>query len=173
MKHRLVSIGLVSIGLVSVGLALLFFGARPASPPSIVDGWRIGGVHDCANYAGESSCALLPAAAQALDRRNPGHASIRSMELRDEVDAEGRPILRSGLFYVVVFHLADGSLRAIGAGYVGIDPNPATFDFGQDRPVVPLPSAPGAAERAATTALGVLAKGSTVWACFPAPGGSR
>jgi len=39
--------------------------------------------------------------------------------------------------------------------------------------VVPLPSGPGAPDAAATRALGILAKDSRTWSCFPAPGGTR
>lgn len=42
-----------------------------------------------------------------------------------------------------------------------------------DPPVVPLPSASGAAEAAAAKALGIFAKDSPTWACFPAPGQTR
>jgi hypothetical protein len=97
-----------------------------------VDGWHVGPETSCDAVA---RCAdLLVVAGEGLDRRDPGHAAVVKVTLHDEgpeVDATGGRVVRSGpCCDVALFELADGTVKAIGVGQVGISPGIQAFDYG-------------------------------------------
>ena len=101
---------------------------RPRSDP-VIDTWPVGGPATC-----EERCLpAIEAATDALAAREPGHPGITGVTLHafgQQVDAEGRILIRSGsgTIWVAVFELEDGSVRAIGVGYPGVSREPVAFD---------------------------------------------
>jgi hypothetical protein len=106
--------------------------APPATASPVIDTWPIGPEIGC-NYEElfpNTSCAEIIAVGHAgLDERNAGHAPVASTEFHERgVDldpATGRPAIHIGsgpCCAVLVFRLADGSVRAIGVGAPGIGP---------------------------------------------------
>ena len=97
---------------------------------SVVDGWSIGDPVDCRQ---NDECEdFIPAAVAGLDRRDPGHPAIVDVRLHQQ-GKPGQPILQTcsgGCAVVAVFHLLDGSVRAIGVGTPGVSREPMTFDYG-------------------------------------------
>jgi len=128
------------------GLAAILFlvGACGPTASVVVDGWSIGdgfctGLSDGAPEG--VSCARevearLAVAADGLDRREPGHASIVAAELHREGGYPGPdgqvllPTRSGGCCAVAVFRLDDGSVKAIGVGRIGIDPNLSARFYG-------------------------------------------
>jgi len=99
---------------------------------AVVDGWHVGPEASCDAVA---RCPdLLVTASGGLDRRDPGHAAVVKITLHDEgpvVDATGGRVIHSGACCrVALFELADGSVKAIGVGTVGISPGIQAFDYG-------------------------------------------
>ena len=114
--------------------ATLIAGCHTEVSDPIIDGWPIGAELACTP---DQRCPeLLTAAIEGFDRRDPGHAVIVNSTLHIEgltVDAEGNILLhvRSGSCCSVArFELADGTTRAIGAGFPGISREPVAVDYG-------------------------------------------
>ena len=100
---------------------------------STVDGWQIGSqspscqdrtVTQANVVVARGRCsALLPAADLALDAGYAGHAPVLTATLHHR----GDPAVGDGaLQYVAVFRLMDGSIRAIGVGWIGVSTEPST-----------------------------------------------
>jgi hypothetical protein len=107
-------------------------------PNGQVDGWSIGKVAQC--QGDDARCrAMIQVATERLASRDPSHAQIVQATLHEEGlypnrDGELGQIFRSGGFpSIVLFHLADGSRRAIGVKYVLRDDIPTTYDHGPER----------------------------------------
>ena len=101
----------------------------------MVDTWPVGQEFVCATDQPRCN-ALIDAAIDGLDTREPGHAPLTSATLHLEggyLDAAGSIILptRSGdCCSVVVFQLTNGEVRAIGVGYPGISDVPVAIPWG-------------------------------------------
>lgn len=125
--------GVIAAGLFAFdvgGVERTFFGAlsRPPADP-VIDGWVVG-------TARPNEAAYVEVATELLARTSPGHADIVRVSLHNEgvyYDRDGGQILwtRSGSCCVVVlFELADGSKRAVGAGLPGISQTLMAFETG-------------------------------------------
>jgi hypothetical protein len=109
-------------------------GCTPQVGDEVIDGWPIGGPLLCAP---DQKCQeLLATASVRLDGRDPNHAPVVEVRLHVEgttVDSQGKRILtkRSGnCCSVARFRLTDGSLKAIGVGYLGISQAAVAIDYG-------------------------------------------
>ena len=96
-------------------------------PNTRIDGWSVGARVAC--DASTPDCdVLFPLAVESFEKRDPGHPPIVSTTLHKEgfypnERNELVRIFRSAVgIWVVVFELADGSQRAIGAGNALGDP---------------------------------------------------
>ena len=93
----------------------------------VVDGWPVGGVStDCVEL--KICAAIIDAARQELDRRNPGHAAVVDETIHDlgiAVDAQSRlvPTITSGTIWIVLFTLADGKRVAVDVGSTSLPVN--------------------------------------------------
>lgn len=113
-----------------LAVLLVVANAGPAKGDPVIDQWPVGRAMACGT---DTKCLdLVPAARVGLDQRNPGHAPITSVTIHEEgVGADGIMTKRSGgCCAVAVFQLADGSVRAIGVGYIGVSTAPGTVDYG-------------------------------------------
>ncbi len=104
-----------------------------SSPDPVVDGWPIGAPADCAM----TPCGAWLAVAQArLDVRDPGHAEVVKATLHNEgtlVAPEGglQIFTRSGgCCDVAMFELANGTVKALGVGTIGVSTTVSAVDFG-------------------------------------------
>lgn len=121
----------------SVLMAAVIVACQSLPANTIIDGWSVGADRNCRDVP---HCdALIPAAIEGFDQFYPGHPPVVSLTLHNEGlypypnGALGR-IFRSGGFpTVALFHLADGSIRAIAVGYPGISRTPMAFDHGPER----------------------------------------
>ena len=133
MRLRAVTV-LAIAGVVAVGLFAFDVGVveraltRPPADP-VIDGWVVGA-------ARPDEDAYIDAATKLLASISPGHADIVQASLHNEgvyYDGDGHQILwtRSGsCCLVVLFELADGSKRAVGAGLPGISQTLTAFETG-------------------------------------------
>jgi hypothetical protein len=106
--------------------------AAPATASPVIDSWPIGPKTGCTYeelFPGTSCADIVAVGRAGLDERDPGHAPVASSEFHERgVDldpATGRPIVHVGsgpCCAVLVFRLADGSVRAIGVGAPGSGP---------------------------------------------------
>ena len=100
----------VTFSFVTVGLAVA--GCVGAKPGPVVDGWDVGSPVVCVN----DECAqAIEVATHGLDLCGPSHPPIADVMVYNR----GKPVVHQPTI-VVVFHLADGSARAIGVGSVGV-----------------------------------------------------
>jgi hypothetical protein len=120
-------------------------GRNPGSDP-VIDGWPVGVLDECPGAVRGTTVVPPPActaglalytamATAAYDRRNPDHPQIVRMTVHltgKVTDSLGRDIYRTSESHlsVAVFELADGGVRAIGIGHVGVDPRLITVDYG-------------------------------------------
>jgi hypothetical protein len=123
---------IVAVALTVGGLGRSIAGlSRPPADP-VIDGWVVGDElpHDS---------AYVDPATDLLAELHPEHAPVARASLHSEgiyYDKDGRQILwtRSGdCCLVVLFELADGSKRAIGAGKPGVSPTVMAFEIGPAR----------------------------------------
>ena len=100
-----------------------------------IDGWPVGeaGCEDRVVTSGDDveiargRCTdLLTAATSELDQADTGHAAVQSAALHRNVAMHGD----GGRQYVAVFGLADGTMRAIGVGWVGVSTEPTAVEYG-------------------------------------------
>jgi hypothetical protein len=115
-----------------LGLPMLFVaGCMLVGPGASIDGWAIGDPVDCGP---NSECdAFIAAAILGLGDRDPGHPPIVDVRLHHQ-GKPGQPILQTcsgGCPVVALFHLADGSARAIGVGTPGVATEPQVFYYGR------------------------------------------
>ena len=115
-------------------IAFLILGCGPMGPSIVVDGWPVGEPFQC-RIDGECEF-YVPLATTALDHRDPGHAPIvnvtmnlQSAYLQEDGDFR-HPMCSGGCFIIVLFQLADGSVKAIGAGTIGVSREVTTRDYG-------------------------------------------
>jgi hypothetical protein len=93
----------------------------------VVDGWPVGGVStDCVEK--KICSAIIDAARQELDARNPGHAAVVDVTIHDlgiAVDAQSRlvPRITSGTIWLALFTLADGKRSAVDVGSMSLGSN--------------------------------------------------
>ena len=132
-----------------VAFAAVRLGAPILFPPAIYDGWAVGALITCpvpyvdpakppsTAYCDTSLAVWLSAAREGFDRRDPGHAAVVRATLHSEAITHfPAPV---GCCDVVVFELADGTVRAIGVkNWIGddgiIDYNrAAAFDYGPNK----------------------------------------
>ena len=115
----------VALGLAVLAVALLGCGPAPEPAFAVVDGWPIGHVAECRP---DDRCPEpLATAVAGLARRDPGHAAI----VRTTLHQEAVLSTRSGACCTVArFELADGTVRAIGVGYLGISRDLKVIDRG-------------------------------------------
>jgi hypothetical protein len=102
-------------------------------PVALVDGWPVGAVYGCS----EPRCEpYIRVAVDGLDGRDAGHAPIIGATLHElglMVGTDGRPVslaYSGGQPSVVLFQLADGSVRAIGVKYHGVSRQASAVDWG-------------------------------------------
>lgn len=134
-----------------VALATVLVGCGSGAD-RVVDGWPIGAELDCSTEligrVPKVPCdvqfrTFIRAATDAIDRRDPGHPAIVRVTLHQQsttaVDAFGHEITRTttGTIHVARFDLADGSVRAIGIGILGIGPDLWTGDYGPGSTATP------------------------------------
>ena len=124
-----------SVGRASfAAIALVVLGCGAMGPSMVVDGWPVGEPFQC-RIDGECEF-YVPVATTALDDRDPGHAPIVNVTMnlqsayRQEDGDFRQPICSGGCFVIVLFQLADGSVKAIGAGTIGISREVTTRDYG-------------------------------------------
>ena len=116
----------VLIAAIAVAAAAMGCGTSPATEGSTIDGWSVGAAYTCIDADLERPCsALLPFAQKRLDQRDLGHLPVVASELRSE--GPNHPT-HTGLLYIAVFTLADGSHKAIAVTY----PEVATYLWTQD-----------------------------------------
>jgi hypothetical protein len=99
-----------------------------ACSSAFIDGWSAGPLAPC---GGDVKCDELAAVAtMGLDKKYPGHPEVRSVDIHDEgPQRNGQTLVRIGAsIHVAVFNLADGSVHAIGVGYLGIGRTARTFE---------------------------------------------
>jgi hypothetical protein len=113
----------------SVLLAALVATAMSACallPARVIDGWRIGAAVDCTQH----DCpAIVREATRGLDVIAPGHPAIAATSVV-EWAFEVMPTVSSGLPFVVVLGLADGSVRAVGVmESIGVVYEPTALEF--------------------------------------------
>ena len=95
---------------------------------SVIDGWTLGAPYSCTDIDPQRPCsAMLPFAQKGLDQRDPGHLPVVASQLRLEGN---QTIVRSGVLYVAVFTLSDGSHKAIAVTYPGVATYLWTMDYG-------------------------------------------
>jgi hypothetical protein len=116
-------------------IAVVTLGCGPVGPSMVVDGWPVGEPFECRMADGE--CVFyVPLATTALDHRDPGHAPIVNFALYQQAayrqeDGDFRvPMCSGGCFIIVLFQLGDGSVKAIGAGTIGVSREVTTRDYG-------------------------------------------
>lgn len=116
----------IAIAVMALAVVLLGCGTSPVTEGSTIDGWSVGAAYTCIDTDPERPCsALLPFAQKRLDQRDPGHLPVIASELRWQ--GPDHPT-HTGLFYIAVFTLADGSHKAIAVTY----PEVATYLWTQD-----------------------------------------
>lgn len=120
-----------------LALAVLLAACSAADPRRGVDGWEVGAQVACATREQGFCDQFLGVAAKAFDDSEPGHLPIVELRLYEPATLAVRS---GGPVYVAVFTLADGSLRALGVGNLGIS-GPVPFDA-PDRPRFPGGAAP-------------------------------
>ena len=115
-------------------IAVLALGCGPVGPSMVVDGWPVGEPFQCRI---DDECAFyVPLATNALDHRDPGHAPIVNVTMHQQSayrqgDGDFRyPMCSGGCDIIVLFHLGDGSVRAIGAGSIGVSREVTTRNYG-------------------------------------------
>lgn len=133
-----------------VGLLASFMTAAALAACSTLaptyDGWTVGDLDTCpmpnfneaigeeqpSTWDCDASLALwLGAAGQGFDRRDPNHAPVVRTTLHWYA---GNARYLSNGPEVAVFELADGTVRAIGVGHVGVDYSRVhVTDYGPDR----------------------------------------
>jgi hypothetical protein len=107
---------------------LMGCGTHAVTNGSVIDGWTVGEVWTCTETDRERPCsAMLPFAQKRLDQRDPGHLAVVASQLRLEGN---RTIVRSGVLYLAVFTLSDGSRKAIAVTYPGVATYLWTRDYG-------------------------------------------
>lgn len=95
---------------------------------SVIDGWTLGASYACTDIDPQRPCsAMLPFAQRRLDRRDPGHLPVVASELRSE--GPNHPT-HTGLRYIAVFTLSDGSRKAIAVMYPEVATYLWTIDYG-------------------------------------------
>ena len=121
----------------------------PNFPASVIaptyDGWKVGGVDDCPTpnfdpaiephptaWDCDASLAVwLAAAREGFDRRDPAHPPIARATLHYTATST---VNLASCCEIVVFELADGSIRAIGVAHLGVVHTRVTpVDYGPDR----------------------------------------
>lgn len=115
-------------------LAAILLAAGCATPAagSAIDGFEIGTRVPCAFQENDFCERFLTVARKGFDDRDTGHLPVVESTLYEPAEL----VVRSGgPIYVAVFKLADGSLRAVGVGNVGIT-GPVPWDA-PDRPRYP------------------------------------
>jgi hypothetical protein len=141
--------GLIVAILMFVAFAAVHLGF-PANlfSPTMYDGWKVGALETCpagpiptsrpavgqpSLWDCDASLAVwLSAARDGFDRRDPSHAPVVRATLHRIASNE----VSAGFFReVVVFELADGSVRAIGVSHISVDyASPVTaIDYGPDK----------------------------------------
>lgn len=128
---------------VAVVLAAAFFAGCASAPRGVVqtptgpiiDGWHVG-VETGGPGIDGIPCGddqIIQAAINALARRDPGHPEVVDASIHAERFEPGGA-LYGGEALVVVFQLADESLRAIGVRWILCSGTPDTINFGTDLP---------------------------------------
>ena len=109
-------------------LAVALGGCTLLPQTNIVNGWSVGPVLAC----GDQRCRdEIPVARAALDEYYPNHPELIALEIHEEGgyrDALGNIVLATrsgGCCEVALFRFADGSVWAIGVGYVGVNDFPS------------------------------------------------
>jgi hypothetical protein len=107
------------------GAAMLAGCVTPLAENQVIDRWSIGQASPCTR--GQELCAVLLATAlEGFNQRDPLHPPVVETAFHAEglyrhPNGELTPVFRSGgTISIVVFHLADGSYRAIGVGWLGV-----------------------------------------------------
>lgn len=124
----------VCVAIAEIVLVLaLVAGCSGQALGSRIDGWEIGAPVACTDQWCD---ALLAAAVRYLDGTDPDHPAILDRSLHEWPPARDR-VYSSGPPRVAVLALADGSVRAIGVKFIGVDAVPSIFAIGPDgEPVV-------------------------------------
>jgi hypothetical protein len=130
---------LVALVVVTGTLVIAGCGATAVGENSIVNGWSIGPEASC----GADCAEVIAVATERLSGRDPGHPPILGTTIHAEGlypnrDGDLGQIFRSGMAGfsgVVLFHVADGSYRAVGYGRLPphLGDKLITFDFGPER----------------------------------------
>jgi hypothetical protein len=119
----------------AVALALAISGCLALGPDSVVDGWPIGAEFRCSVARCER---YIEVAAAELARRDPGHAAIVAATLHDlgtTIGDDGQEetlVFSGGPPSVVVFRLADATIRAVGVKMLLNGPEIGTTDWGPE-----------------------------------------
>jgi hypothetical protein len=120
----------IAIAAIVVAAVVIGCGASsgPVTEGSTIDGWSVGAAYTCVDTDPERPCsALLPFAQKRLDQRDPGHVPVITSELRSQ--GPNHPT-HTGIYYIALFTLADGSHKAIAVTYPEVATYLWTKDYG-------------------------------------------
>ena len=123
----------VAIAAFAVGAALAASGCSSVVPNTIVNGWSVGDVKAC----NDPRCAAqIPVVLAALEELRPNHPALVEMTIHAEgVYPRGdgtaaEPFRSEGCCDVALFQFADGSIYAIGVGYLATSDEPVAVPRG-------------------------------------------
>ena len=107
---------------------LLLGGCSFLQPAATVNGWSVGPLLACADQRCRDE---IPVAQAALEEYYPNHPELVALEIHEEGgyrDPVGNVVLvtrSGGCCEVALFRFVDGTIWAIGVGYVGVSDFPS------------------------------------------------
>ena len=125
----------IATAALAAAASLTAIGCSSVAPNTIVNGWSIGDVQAC----NDPRCAAqIPVVLAALEEYRPDHPTLVEMTIHAEgVYPRGdgtaaEPFRTEGCCHVALFQFADGSIYAIGVGYLATSDEPVAVPRGRE-----------------------------------------